>query len=150
MGTTTFSGPVYAGTIKDPIPLSNLGTVVLEQDVLVAFNGTLVQTASFNIPAYAQILNITVDPLTAYNSATSATLAVGTSSGDTSYASGVDVKGSTTRVIPTFTTTQLTNMQSVGTNTTVVATVTSVGQPTAGNALVAVFYAQNVNSVSNS
>ena len=117
--------------------------------MLLSFDGTATQNASINLPANSQIISIIVDPLVAFNSATSATLSVGTSSGNTSYVSSVDVKAATSRVLPTFTLTQLGNMQNIGTNTTVTATVSSQGTPTAGSVSVAFLYAQNTNTTSN-
>ena len=93
MAQTTWSGPLAsgdrnAGESGGP----NLGLVTLSQTVLINFNATLVQNATFNIPASSQIVDFYVDVLTAYDSATSATLSAGTASGGTQYLSGVSVK----------------------------------------------------------
>lgn len=153
MSRSTFSGPIKSGTNRYA-PYQNTGTTVLTQQVPFTFDATLVQNATLYIPAGSKIINILVDVITAYNSATSATLTVGKTSGGTEYASGVNAKTSG-RTTPTFTTTQLTNMQStpidVSSQTTgnngacsaVIATITSVGQPTAGTGFVTVQYAQS-------
>ena len=140
MALTTFSGPLKTGDVKEGA-LANLGYVKLQQDAPLVRDATLVQNATFYLPQGAQIVDVILDVTAAYDSATSATFSLGTSTGDTSYVSGVNAK-TTGRTRPTFTTTQLTNMQNIGTNTTVVATITSVGQPTVGTTLVQLIYVQ--------
>lgn len=142
MAQTTFSGPLASGDInagKTGGP--NLGFAVLTQTVLLNFDATLVQNATVNLPFGSQILNIVVDVLTQYNSATSATLTVGTASAGTTYASGVNAK-TAARTTPTFTAAQLASMANIGSTGPVVATVTSVGQPTAGQVRVTYLYVQ--------
>jgi hypothetical protein len=142
MSQTTFSGPLASGDInagKTGGP--NLGFAVLSQTVLIDFDATLVQNATVYLPYGSQILNIVCDVLTAYNSATSATLTVGTASAGTTYASGVNAK-TAARTTPTFTAAQLTSMANIGNTGPVVATVTSVGQPTAGQVRVTYLYVQ--------
>lgn len=97
-------------------------------------SSSLVQTISIQLPANAQIIGFEIDALTAYDSATSAYLTIGQTAGGFEYvgsASALSVK-TTGRLAPTYTVTQLTNMLNIGTNTTVYATVTSVGAPGAG------------------
>jgi hypothetical protein len=142
MSQTTFSGPLASGDINaGKAGGPNLGFAVLSQTVLLNFDTTLVQNATVNLPFGSQILNIVVDVLTAYNSATSATLTVGTASAGTTYASGVNAK-TAARTTPTFTAAQLTSMANIGNTGPVVATVTSVGQPTAGQVRVTYSYVQ--------
>lgn len=142
MSQTTFSGPLASGDInagKTGGP--NLGLAVLSQTVLIDFDDTLVQNATVYLPYGSQIVQTIVDVLTQYNSATSATVSIGTSSGATTYASGVNAKTGV-RVLPTQTAAQLAAMDDIGTSGTVVATVTSVGQPTAGQVRVTYLYVQ--------
>jgi hypothetical protein len=134
------SGDKPAGSVGG----SNVGLVVLSQTALVTFDTTLVQSVSINLPYGSQIVNIVADVLTQYNSATSATLSVGTAAGGTTYASGVNAKTGV-RVTPTFTAAQLAAMASIGNTAPVVATVTSVGQPTAGQVRVTVMYVQTTS-----
>ena len=151
MSRSTFSGPIKSGTNRYA-PYKNTGTTVLSQTLPLAYDATLVQSATFYIPAGSQILNAYVDVTTAYNSATSATLSIGKTAGGTEYASGVNAK-TTGRTTPTFTTTQLTNMLSTPVDvaaansqqasSAVIATVTSVGQPTAGATQVTIQYIQS-------
>lgn len=117
----------------------SVGNVVVSQTALITFDADLTQEATFKLPAGAQLVDVVVDVLTAYDSATSATLTVGSASAGTQYAGSVDGK-TAGRVRPTFSAAQLAAMDDIGANTTVYATVTSVGQPTAGQARVTVLY----------
>jgi hypothetical protein len=141
MANTTFSGPVRSGTTREGAT-ANLGLCVLSQTTLMTQNSTSVVDATFYLPANAQVLSFNFDVLTAFNSATSATLSAGTASGGTQYASGVDVKTAAGRIAPTLTATQLTNMSDVTTNTTLVVSITPVGATSAGSVRVTVIYVQ--------
>lgn len=118
----------------------SVGNVMLTQTALLNFDATLVQTISFKVPAGAQLIASYVDTLTAFNSATSATLTMGSAAAGTQYITSVDAK-TAGRGNPTLSAAQLAAMDDVGTNTTVYATVTSVGQPTAGQVRVTLVYA---------
>lgn len=139
MGTYV-TGPLRTGTGLDTTAAGG-GEVVLSQTALITFGATLVQNASFTLPAGAQIVDFYADVLTAYDSATSATLSAGTSSGGTQYLSSVSVKTAGRRSNG-FSAAQLAAMNDIGTTTSVVATVTSVGQPTAGQVRVTILYVQ--------
>ncbi len=146
MSQTNWTGPLAsgdrpAGTSGGP----NIGLVVLSQTVLINRDATLVQSATVNLPYNSQILNILCDVLTQYDSATSATLSVGTTAGGTTYASGVNAKTGV-RVTPTFTAAQLAAMANINTTGSVVATVTSVGQPAVGQVRVTIQYVQTASS----
>lgn len=142
MAQTTFSGPLASGDREAGVSGgSNIGLVMLSQTVLINRDATLVQSATINLPINSQIVNIACDVLTAYDSATSATLTVGTAAGGTQYASGVNAR-TAGRTFPTFTAAQLAAMDDIGATTSVVATVTSVGQPTVGQVRVTVQYVQ--------
>ena len=142
MARTTWSGPLASGTRDDGFGTSvDIGLAVLSQTVLINFDATLVQSGTVNIPQDSQIVDILVDVLTAYNSATSATLTVGIAAAGTEYAGSVDAK-TAGRTRPTFSAAQLAAMDDTDTNTAVVATVTSVGQPTAGQVRVTYLYVQ--------
>jgi hypothetical protein len=142
MSQTTWSGPLAsgdrnAGESGGP----NIGLVALSQTALINFDATLVQNATFNIPADSQIVDFYVDVLTAYDSATSATLSAGTTSGGTQYLSAINVKTAARRP-NAFSAAQLAAMDDVDNNRQVVVTVTSVGQPTAGQVRVTMLYVQ--------
>jgi hypothetical protein len=138
---TYLTGPLELGTGLDNTG-ADTGTVMQSQTTLINFDATLVQSATLTLPANAQIIEIFADTQVAYNSATSATLTVGTSAGATTYVTSVNTKTGG-RNSTSHTAAQVTAMANIGTNTSVVATVTSVGQPTAGQVRVTVFYAQN-------
>lgn len=142
MSQTTWSGPLASGDKAAGVSGgSNIGLVVLSQTATINYDATLVQSVTFNLPAESQILDIVPDVLTAYNSASSATLTVGTAAAGTQYAGSVNAK-TAGRAAPTFSAAQLLAMSDIGTNTSVVATVTSVGQPTAGSVVVTLTYVQ--------
>lgn len=138
---TYMTGPIETGSGLDNTG-SDTGKVVLSQTRVINFDATLVQNATFTLPDNAQIEEIYADTATVYNSATSATLSVGTASGGTQYASGVNAKTGGRNATP-HSAAQVTAMANIGTNRTVVATVTSVGQPTAGQVRVTIQYVQN-------
>lgn len=137
---TYLTGPLELGTGLDNTG-ADTGYVVQSQTALIGFDATLVQNATFALPANAQIVDFYVDALTAYDSATSATLSAGTASGGTQYLNGINVK-TTGRKSNAFSAAQLAAIDDIGTDTALVATVTSVGQPTAGSVRVTVLYAQ--------
>lgn len=146
MAQTTFSGPLASGDKDAGVSGgSNIGLAVLSQTMLINFDATLVQSGTLNLPVNSQIVNIICDVLTAYNSATSATLTVGTAAAGTQYASGVNAK-TAGRTIPTFSAAQLAAMDDIGSTAPFVATVTSVGQPTAGQVRVTVNYVQTTGA----
>lgn len=151
MSRTTFSGPVKSGTIKYNT-YKNTGTTVLRQIQAIPFNTTLTSTVTSYLPSGCNILNIVVDVLVAFDSATSATLTVGKTAGGTEYASGVNAK-TLARQTPTFTVAQLLAMQSTTLDVSsaitgesscsaIVTTITSVGQPTAGSVVLTIQYTQ--------
>jgi hypothetical protein len=105
-------------------------------------------SSTLYIPVGAKLIDILVDTLTAFNSATTAVLSVGITAGGTEYASGVDVK-TAGRVRPTFTAAQLAAMSNVTvlgvaapTPAPVVVTVTPTGATSAGYVRVTLVYAQ--------
>ena len=149
MPLTTMTGPLKTGTNKDNPGNStaanqiNMGTVLLQQSVTVGNNGSTAVDGILYLPKSSRIHDILVDVTTVFNSATSNTLSVGVSSGDTTYASGVDVKTSAIRIRPTFTAAQLAALLTIGTtNVAVYATQTPVGSASAGSATVTVIYSQ--------
>lgn len=142
MSQTTFSGPLASGDREaGEAGGPNLGFAALSQTKLINFDATLVQNATFNIPAGSQIVDFYVDALTAYDSVTSALVSAGTATGGTQYLSAVSAKTAGRRP-NAFSAAQLAAMGNVGTNRAVVATVTSVGQPTTGQVRVTMLYVQ--------
>jgi hypothetical protein len=141
MSTSTFSGPVRAGTIGSGSG-TNTGTMLLVQTGSCARNATLVSDLTFNLPANSTIVDVWAEPTVLFDSATSATLSFGTASGGTQYGGSLDVKTAGVKRA-TSTIAIAAAKANIGTNTTLVATVTSVGQPTVGAVQVYVQYIQN-------
>ncbi len=149
MSATHFSGPLLVGTLTTGETNGpNQGYVSLQKAVSMASDGTNVVNRGIFIPAGSRISSFEVDVLTAYDSATSATLTIGTSSGDTKYAGSINVK-TAGRASITFTTAQLAAMNSMtvtgayaATDPLVVFTITPVGATTTGFVRATIKYAQ--------
>ena len=142
MAQTHWSGPLASGDKPAGTPGgSNVGLVVLSQTTVIDQNSTNAVSSTFNLPNDSQIVDIIADVLTAFNSATSATLTVGTAAGGSQYAGSVDAK-TAGRVRPTFTAAQLAAMDDIDNNTAVVATITPVGATSAGQVRVTLQYVQ--------
>lgn len=141
MALTNVSGPVTAGTIKEGAT-QNTGYANLSQTATYTQNSTTTVDVTFYLPANAQITSFNIDSFVAYDSATTATLSAGTASGGTTYVSGVNMKATAGRLVPTYTGAQLTAMANITTNTTVVVSITVVGATTAGNGRITVNYLQ--------
>lgn len=142
MARTHWNGPLTSGDKHaSQTGGPNWGYAELVQTGTLTQNSTNVVNLTFYLPPNSQIVDIIPDVTTAFDSVTSATLSAGTSSGGTQYVSGVNAK-TAGRAAPSYTTTQLTNMASIGTNTTLVVSVTPVGATTAGAVRVTVRYVQ--------
>lgn len=136
---STFHKPLRVwGEVKEGAS-ADVGDVVLTQTKVIDVDADLIQEVVFDVPKNAQLIEFICDTLVAYDSATSATLSMGASSGDNDYFTSADVK-TTGRESPSFTGAQLIAMADVGENTKVYATVTSVGQPTTGQVRVTLIY----------
>lgn len=142
MPTTYFGSRLRSGA--DALSESrNGGDVVLSQTGTITQNSTNAVDLTFTLPASAQIIDFQVDVLTAFNSGTSATLTIGTASAGTQYVGSVDAKTGG-RATLSISAAQATAMASIGTSTSVVATVTPSGATSAGLVRVTVIYAQKV------
>jgi hypothetical protein len=143
MAVTHFAGPLQSGPIQaGGSAAANVGTAVLAQTGTITQNSTSAVSLTVTLPSGAQITNIIVDVLTAFNSATTAVLTVGTAAAGTQYVTSVDAK-TAGRASITHTAAQLLAMSNIGTNTSVVATVTPTGATSAGLVRVTVLYVQN-------
>lgn len=142
--TTSFSGPVSTFTQKrdgSTGGYTDRGYATMSQVATITQNSTNAVSQTLYLPQGSQIVDIIVDVLVAFDSATSATLTAGTAAAGTQYASGVNAK-TAGRVRPTFSAAQLAAMDNIGTTPQVVFTVTPVGATTAGSVLVTVLYVQ--------
>ena len=149
MGATHFSGPVVSGTLQQgETDGPNQGFAVLTQSTSITQNSTTAVSSTLYIPAGSEIIDFNIDVLTAFNSATSATLTIGTAAAGTQYVGSIDAK-TAGRAAITYTAAQLAAMNGVTTTGTaapttapVVVTVTPVGATSAGYVVVTIIYAQ--------
>ena len=113
MGTTTFSGPVKAGTIREGAS-ANLGFVTMAQSAAITELAANTAT-SIIIPANSQITNMYVLVQTAWDGGTN-TIDVGTSADPDLYCDGLPATAlGNHRVTATYTGTEA-NWKDVGTS----------------------------------
>ena len=150
MGTTTFSGPVKAGTIKDTTgttlgsDVKNVGFVVMAQSAIVDIIGAShLNQVIATIPANSQITDVVLNVTTVNNDSGAATVSVGTIADANAFIDAANVKalGTTYGTLDTEAT-------DIGTtDIQVVADFTgATGDATTGAATVTVKYLQN-NSI---
>lgn len=152
MGTTTFSGPIKAGTIKDTTGTTvgtdkaNVGFVLMAQSANVVFGDDGTETVVATLPANSQIFQITVDVTTAFDAGTTNTFDLGDGSTANEYADALDVS-SAARVLATSDVSQIGNLIDIGTaDVDVTVTYNQTGTAaTDGAATVTVLYLQNRN-----
>tara|TARA_R100000908_G_C3745234_1_gene140718 strand:+ start:756 stop:1226 length:471 start_codon:yes stop_codon:yes gene_type:complete len=150
MGTTTFSGPVKAGTIKDTTgttvgtDVNNVGFVLMAQSAVIDIVGASATTTVGVIPANSKITEVSLNIVEASNNASAATVSVGFSGATTALLSGTNAKA--------IGLTQSTGMATASINTgtldrTILATYTPIATVagTLGIADVTVKYLQNAN-----
>jgi len=151
MGTTTFSGPIKAGTIKDTTgttvgsDIKNTGQVLMAQTHAIDLsNGALAAVATnIVIPANSQLVDIVFDSITAASGATN--ISIGKVGGAaTAY---INVYGIGTTVGRKYPTTQAGGAlawEDVG-PTDVRLNVTNSAATSAGELRITVLYQQNIN-----
>lgn len=152
MGTTTFSGPIKAGSIKNTTGttvgtnVANVGSATLSQANTVTFGDDGTETVVAYIPADSQIIEVYVDVLTAFDAGTTNTFDVGDGDTVNQFADALDVS-SVGRVLGSSDASQLGNYDDIGTSD-IPLTITynqSGSAATAGEALVTVLYVQANN-----
>jgi len=145
MATTTFSGPIKAGTIRDGAG-ANVGFVLMAQSANVVFGDDGSTTVVATVPANSQIYQIAVDVTTAFDAATTNTFDLGDGTTANKYADALDVS-SAARVLATSDVSQIGNLIDIGTSDVdVTVTYNQTGAAaTAGAATVTVLYIQNNN-----
>jgi hypothetical protein len=98
MGTTTFSGPIKAGTINETTGstlgsnVKNTGHVTMVQGKDVNITGASANTNIAVIPANSQVLFVHVDVTTVSNDSNAATFSVGTTSNATAFTAAANCK----------------------------------------------------------
>jgi len=141
MATTTFSGPVKAGSIREGAT-ANTGFVLMAQSAVIDIIGATATTTVGIIPANSQIVDVILNVTTVNNDGGTATVQVGNSGDTDEYLPATNVKAlATTRG------TIGTEGTDIGTSDqTVIATFTAAnGDGTTGAATVTVLYMQNNN-----
>ena len=152
MATTTFSGPIKAGTISNTTgttlgdDVRNTGQVVMTQSIMID-SAVVVGTTTYNvgvIPKNSQLLTATIRCAVVSNSGTSATVSVGKTSSAAFFIAATNVKalGETT----TLATASLDSADRVGADTQITATLIAVGTTaTTGQVTVTFTYVQANN-----
>ena len=152
MATTTFSGPIKAGTISNTTgttlgdDVRNTGQVVMSQSIMID-SAVVVGTTTYNvgvIPKNSQLLTATIRVAIVSNSGTSATVSVGKTSSAAFFIAATNVKalGETT----TLATASLDSADRVGADTQITATLIAVGTTaTTGQVSVTFTYVQANN-----
>jgi len=152
MATTTFSGPIKAGTISNTTgttlgdDVRNTGQVVMTQSIMIDA-AVAAGTTTYNVgvlPKNSQLLTATIRCAVVSNSGTSATVSVGKTSSAAFFVAATDVKtlGETT----TLATASLDSADRVGADTQITATLIAVGTTaTTGQVTVTFTYVQANN-----
>ena len=99
MATTTFSGPVKAGTIRHTTgttvgtDVTNVGSVVMAQSAVIDIIGAdaLNQRVAI-VPANSQVVDVILNVTTVNNDSGTATVAVGTAADDNAFIAATNVK----------------------------------------------------------
>ena len=149
MGTTTFSGPIKAGTIKDTTgttvgdDVTNVGSVVMAQSAVIDIIGASALDQSVAVvPANSQVVDVILNVTTVSNDGGTATVALGTASDADAFLPATNVKalGTTHGTLDTEAT-------DVGTTDLRIFAdfVAANGDGTTGAATVTVLYIQNNN-----
>lgn len=151
MATTTFSGPVKAGTIKDTTgttvgtDVANVGYVLMSQSASIDIIGADATTTVAVIPANSQIVDVILDVTTASNDSGTATVSIGKTGSVAAFLAATSVKSTGRTRISTAAT--LAAAADVGTSDIdVIATFDGQNADgTAGVAQVTILYIQDRN-----
>jgi hypothetical protein len=147
MGTTTFSGPIKAGTIKDTTgttlgtDVKNTGQVVMAQSAYIDITGAShLNQVIATIPAKSQITDVVLNVTEVNDDTTGATVSVGTIADADAFIATANVQALAT----TYGTLDAEASNVGSTDIQVVADFTGTdGDGTTGNATVTVKYLQN-------
>ena len=151
MATTTFSGPIKAGTISNTTGttlgtnIKNVGQVVMSQSAAITQSTTAAATGIV-IPANSQILEATVFVTTAWDN--TSTLNIGTSATSTEIATAVAVSTiNTIKLASQATITDADAWVDVGSTDVEIYVDASATTADAGRGILTVTYVQNNNLV---
>lgn len=152
MGTTTFSGPIKAGTIKDTTGttvgenIQNTGFVLMSQSSNVALTGATANTTVAVIPANSQIVEVFADITVVSNDTGAANVSIGNASNATAYiaVSNAKVTGRVTAVNAAIISSAFYDVGTSDSKLTAVFQAAN-GDGTTGSAVVTVYYLQDRN-----
>tara|TARA_Y100000004_G_C8953678_1_gene429756 strand:+ start:3140 stop:3601 length:462 start_codon:yes stop_codon:yes gene_type:complete len=151
MGTTTFSGPIKAGTIKETTgttvgsDMKNTGQVVMAQTHAIDLSGGALAAVATDIiiPANSQLIDIVFDSITAASGATN--ISIGKVGGSaTAYINTYAIGTTVGRKYPTTQAGGALAWEDVGTSD-VRLNVTNSAATSAGELRITVLYQQNTN-----
>ena len=151
MGTTTFSGPVKAGTISNTTGttvgtnMKNTGQVVMAQTHAIDLSGGAIsaEATSMIIPANSQLIDIVFDVITAAN--TSTDISVGQVGGSAvQYVNTYTIGTTAGRHYPTTDAGGASVWEDIGTSD-VRMNVTNSAATSSGECRITVLYQQNIN-----
>ncbi len=152
MATTTFSGPIKAGTISNTTgttlgdDVRNTGQVVMSQSIMID-SAVVVGTTTYNvgvIPKNSQLLTATIRVAIVSNPSGTATVSVGKTGSAAFFIANTDVK--TLGETSTLATGSLDSADRVGADTQITATLIAVGTTaTTGQVSVTFTYVQANN-----
>ncbi len=104
MASTTFSGPVKAGTIKNTTgttvgtDVANVGSVLMAQSAVIDIIGATNSATVATVPANSQIVDVILNVTTVSNDSGTATVKIGTDTDDDEFLAATNVKAvATTR-----------------------------------------------------
>jgi hypothetical protein len=141
MGTTTFSGPIKAGTVREGAS-TNTGFAVMAQSAIIDIIGADNTTDVAIVPANSQIIDVILNVTTVSNDSGTAVVNVGTAADPDAFLNDVNVKAlATTRG------TLDTEATDIGTSDVTIQAAFDGGSAdgTTGAATVTVLYLQNNN-----
>ena len=149
MATTTFSGPIKAGTIKETTgttvgtDMKNVGQVLMVQSAAIT-QSTTAAASGIVIPANSQIVEMSVYVTTAWDN--SSTLNIGTTSTSTELATGIVVTVvEKIKLASQATITDSDAWEDIGSTDVKIFTDSSATTADAGVATLTVTYVQNNN-----
>ena len=151
MGTTTFSGPIKAGTIKETTgttvgtDMKNTGQVVMAQSHAIDLSGGALAAVASNviIPANSQIIDCVFDIITAAN--TSTNISVGFVGGAATALVNAHTIGTTAgRQYPTTVSGGALAWEDIGTSDQIL-NFTNSAATNAGEVRITILYQQNTN-----
>ena len=151
MATTTFSGPIKAGTIKNTTgttvgtDMKNTGQVVMAQTHAIDLSGGAIsaEATSMIIPANSQLIDIVFDVITAASGSTD--ISVGQVGGSAiQYVNAYDIGTTAGRHYPTTEAGGAQVWEDIGTSD-VRMNVTNSAATSSGECRITVLYQQNIN-----